>query len=674
MSYACADAILDRVRRECFPVRKVRTVSQWAEEERYVSARTSARAGRWSNARTPYLVGIQDAFCDPSVRQITVLKAPQVGFTEAIINIIGWMVEYQPVMAMIVLPNDKLVRAMAKKRVLPAILGSPRLEERLGTGKEDRSASVLSFDRCDVRFAAAGSDTNIRSWPAGVFIVDEYDRCPDGIEEEAEQRVTAHGDRAKIIFGGTPSNEDEGIAKQYAQSDQHWYWVPCPHCKQYQILQFERIRWDGGKNARPDDARATARYVCRHCRENIHEHHRVPMLQRGLWVPRGNWIELHGGECVERGTATRTSNRGFFIQGEISGFATFGKFAAGFCKDHGHPGKKFWNGLGRPWKTIVRRVDVESVRKLAVKVADGGFERGWVPPDAVFLTGTADTQMDRLWVQIDAWGPRLERSYLVDFFSLPSRPGEGMPELAKILDRGYPIFNRDKRRGVSLRPWLWLIDSGQGNRTAEVYKFVREHHKEPRRWVRAVKGFGGMGTPQEFKETTLDKFPDGTAMPGGIRLLELNTRVWKDVVMAQVGVVTVREDDDEHDPGSVIPMTAARVLPEDVPETYLHQLTAEELVERKKDGRRFLIWLPKKDHGDNHALDTTYYATAATRAYKLNRLTEEHREQWWRLCRTDVELAPAPPPPPKAKPVGRAAAPPSARETLEMIRGFGQPE
>jgi len=666
VTYASADAILDRVCRECWPARRPRSVSQWAEQERFVSGRTSARSGRWSNARTPYLVGIQDALCDPVVRQITVLKAPQVGFTECLINMLGWIAEHDPVMTMVVLPNEKLARAMAKKRVLPAVLASPTLGRRLGRSKEDRSSAVLSFDRCDIRFAAAGSDTNVRSWPAGVFIVDEYDLCPEGIEEEAEQRTRTYGERAKRVFGGTSSMDDMGIAKRFSLSDQHRFHVPCPFCGRYQTLDWERIRWDGGASARPDDAKATARYECVGCRQRIAEHHKLPMLQRGIWAPGTNQIVVQDGVPVVVGEDRPTSHRGFFIGGEMSPFVSWGDIASGFVAERGSPGRKWWNGIGRPWKGPRRKIDVEDVRKLAVKVADGGHERGWVPDDAIFLTGTVDTQLDHLWVQIDAWGANLDRSWLVDYFRLSSAPDTGMPELGRLLDRGWPIYNRDKVRGVTIRPWMWLIDSGDGNRTSEVYRFVKQHHAAPRRFVRAVKGFGGSGTPQEFKVARLDKWPDGTPMPGGVELLELNSRIWKDQVMTQLGLITTETDASMTESvGDVTPVVASRrVLPEDVPDDYLYQVTAEELVEKQRDGRKHWVWQMKQNRHHNHALDTTYYAVAATRVYGLMGVGEDAKARLRAMCQVDgpkpkpperVPPRPAPPPPKAGREFGTDA-------------------
>lgn len=651
MTYASADSVIDRVCREYWPARRSRSVSQWAADERGVDSRTSAFSGKWRNDRTPYLVAIQDAFGDPAVSQITVLKAPQVGFTECLINIIGWIVEHSPATTMVVYPNEKLMRKTVKRRILPSILQTPSLARHLGKSREERSSFTHVFDRCDVMYAPAGSDTNVRSTPACNFIVDEYDLCPDGIEEEAEQRVRTYGDRAKRVFGGTSSFEDVGIAKRFSQSDQHHFHVPCPFCGGYQELVWERIRWDGGASARPDDAKATARYECRRCRKRIEEHHKPGMLERGLWVPGRNTVEVVDGLPVVHGNDRTSSSRGFFIGAEMSPFVSWGTLAHGFVSARGSPGPKWWNGIGRPWKGPRKKLDVEDVRKLAVKVADGGYEKGWVPPDAVFLTGTIDTQIDHVWVQIDGWSANLDRSYLVDFFRLSSPPDTGFPEVVRILERGWPIYNREKRRGVTIRPWMWLIDAGDGNRTSEVYRFVRTHHQAPRRYVRAVKGFGGSGTPQESKVVRLDKWPDGTPMVGGVELLELNTRIWKDQVMAQMGLIEPAGGEDGDGP-MIAP--ARRVLPEDVPEDYLYQVTAEEMVERTKDGRKVWAWQMKEGRHHNHALDTTYYAVAATRAYGLSNMGESMRARMLALCQVDGPKAPAPekvpPPPPPAPP------------------------
>ena len=85
----------------------------------------------------------------------------------------------------------------------------------------------------------------------------------------------------------------------------------------------------------------------------------------------------------------------------------------------------------------------------------------------------------------------------------------------------------------------------------------------------------------------------------------------------------------------------------DVPDDYLYQVTAEELVEKQRDGRKHWVWQMKQGRHHNHALDTTYYAVAATRVYGLANLGEPAREKLRALCQVD---GPKPAPPEKAPP------------------------
>ena len=89
-----ASALWSDLRRRAFAVRPRLTVSEWARRYRRVVMADSP--GPWNDDRTPYLREIQDAFADPAVRVISVMKGSQVGGTEAIYNMLGWMVDQRP--------------------------------------------------------------------------------------------------------------------------------------------------------------------------------------------------------------------------------------------------------------------------------------------------------------------------------------------------------------------------------------------------------------------------------------------------------------------------------------------------------------------------------------------------------------------------------------------------
>src|SRR6187397_3277028 len=66
------------------------TVSEWADQHRWLSPRASAEPGRYRTDRTPYMRAIMDAL-SPShpARRVVFMKAAQVGATEAGNNWIG---------------------------------------------------------------------------------------------------------------------------------------------------------------------------------------------------------------------------------------------------------------------------------------------------------------------------------------------------------------------------------------------------------------------------------------------------------------------------------------------------------------------------------------------------------------------------------------------------------
>lgn len=93
------------------------TVSQWAEKYRVLDD-SSNISGKWSNSVTPYLAGIMDAFNDPYAREIYLCKGSQLGGTEALINILCYLISEDPGPAMIVYPSDDLAKDIDRKSVV----------------------------------------------------------------------------------------------------------------------------------------------------------------------------------------------------------------------------------------------------------------------------------------------------------------------------------------------------------------------------------------------------------------------------------------------------------------------------------------------------------------------------------------------------------------------------
>ena len=81
------------------------TVSQWADQTRRLSPEASAEPGRWYTARAEYMRGVMDAVSDPTVRQVVVMSAAQVGKTEVLLNMIGFHVDQDLAPILVVQPT-----------------------------------------------------------------------------------------------------------------------------------------------------------------------------------------------------------------------------------------------------------------------------------------------------------------------------------------------------------------------------------------------------------------------------------------------------------------------------------------------------------------------------------------------------------------------------------------
>ena len=83
------------------------TVSQWADKERVLSTEYSP-GGRWETSAAEYQRDIMDAFTDPAIEEITVMKSARSGGTQAAINNpIGYSVTHDPGPILMVVPRSE---------------------------------------------------------------------------------------------------------------------------------------------------------------------------------------------------------------------------------------------------------------------------------------------------------------------------------------------------------------------------------------------------------------------------------------------------------------------------------------------------------------------------------------------------------------------------------------
>jgi hypothetical protein len=277
------------------------TPSQWAENCRVLSDEESSEPGPYSFDRTPYWRFVLDAAADPLVEEIVCLKGAQIGWSESVPQLFGYWVDLDPGPTMILMPDQKSAEDFKAERIDPLMKNtrpSPAPDSRAWDDTKHR----IRFDTMSVFFVWAGSKTGTKSRPIRYLICEEPDEYPPFSStggdplSKAEKRLTTYRDkgRAKILLGGTPTTRTGNVWKRWEMcAVRYHYWVPCPHCNGYQLLQWKQVKWPAADRARTARKHAErvksvglAYYECEHCKGRIDDHHKPRMLRRGCGRPR----------------------------------------------------------------------------------------------------------------------------------------------------------------------------------------------------------------------------------------------------------------------------------------------------------------------------------------------------------------------------------------------------
>lgn len=553
-------------------------VSEWAERYRVLDSKTSAAPGMWKNSTTPYLQGVMDAFCESEIETIVFCKPTQVGGTESLNNMIGYVISQDPAPALIVYPTLELAEYASKNRLQPMIKLSDDMANKFI--ESETKVLELQFEGMYIVVAGANSPASLASRPIRYLFLDEVDKYPSNAGKEADpislakERTKTFAANKKIFLTSTPTLKDGNVWKYMENSNEiRHYFMPCPHCGAYQEFKFKQLKWVGSDMT---EAQATAYYECEHCKGKIYDSHKMQMLRAGKW------------EAVKKSKSKRQT--AFHINTMYSPWVKFGDVAYEFlrCKDDPELLQNFVNSwLAEPWEETQLTLNSEIVFERETE-----YEEMVVPEWAQMLTAGVDVQKDKFYYSIRAWG--------ANYTSQNIRHGEvfDLVDIEKIMNLEYK-----KASGQGLYIDLCLIDSGF--RTDEVYEFCYYNAE----WCTACKGSSRYDMYMKYRLSTVNK-TNSKAM--GMRVVEVNTNRYKDFIAARLR----RENATDR-------MNGSFMVYKNTDKDYAEQLTAEHKVREKKNGQEVQVWKPKKAHIDNHYLDCEVYSCCAADLLNVIQLQEQ---------------------------------------------------
>jgi phage terminase large subunit GpA-like protein len=506
-----------------------------------------------------------DAVSDPAIKEIWVMKSAQVGWTEILNNVVGFHVDQEAAPILMVQPTLEMAEAFSKDRLAPMLRDTPTLRGKIADARARDSGNTLlhkTFPGGRLTIAGANSPAGLASRPIRIVLFDEVDRFPTSAGTEGDpislgiKRTRTFWNR-KVLAGSTPTIKGSSrIEIGFEQSDQRYYYVPCPHCDEFQRLVWSNVRW-------PDGCPHEAIYVCQHCAAVITEGDKPGMLARGEW----------------RSTKPFTGTAGFHISELYSPWSTWVDMAESFVKAKRLPETlQSWinTSLGETWEDAG-----EKLEPAGLMTRRESYTQTNLPSGVLLLTAGTDTQDDRLETTVWGWGAD-EEAWRVAHFVLRGDPGGQAlwKEHDELLRRQWRTDD-----GRTLVIEACAVDSG-GHFTEQVYRYCAAR-KRFRVW--AVKGVGGPGRLAWPKKASKAKV--GQVWPIGVDTA-------KDVLYQRLKRVTVAG------PG-YIHFDAA------VDEEWLEQLTSETMVYRIVQGRRIRSWKPRNSGVRQEALDCTVYAWCA---------------------------------------------------------------
>lgn len=572
------------------------TVSQWAEEFRWLSPESAAEPFRWRNDRTPYLVRIMDDLtpADP-VQRVVFMKGSQIGATEAGNNWLGYIVHHAPGPILMMRPTVNDAKKASKQRLAPMIRDTPVLAERIAPVRSRDSGNTLlskAFPGGTLTLAGANVVADLKSSAQRFLFPDEIDEYKGDVEGQGdpidivEKRTLTFQSRRKVFLVSTPTIKGMSrIEKAYLASDRRRFMIACPHCGHADFLTWEgpdrvagvpgihhHIRWDPGL---PE----TARMVCGECEKDVHERHKPAMLAGGHWEAFGE-----------------SATHGYHLSGLYSPWLTWAEAAREFLEVKDDPFRlRVWINqiLGETYEERGDAIEPESIL-ARLEAYPVGVD---VPAGVGFLVSSTDVQDDRLETLVLGFGAG-EESWVIDHqvFRGDTAGREVWAQL-----RRYLVGSRFRHENGALMP-IEISTVDTNFRTQEGYHFCKIN---ARRNVFAVRGGRERGKPI-VQTSSVDK-------RHRVKVFTLCTDTAKDVIFGRLRIMPFRSGSSA--PGVVHFPEAygggpASIEQRGVDQTFADQLTSEK-AQWLWDKRRGPVRVWYKTEERNEILDLFVYAFAA---------------------------------------------------------------
>lgn len=571
-------------------------IDEWSDEYMRIPRGNGAEPGKYRTDRTPFAREVMRCLSPMHpAKRVVAMVASQLLKTQVGINWLSASIHQAPGNMLVLLPTLGLARRVSG-RIGKTIDEVAPLRERVAAPRSRDSRNTIDtkeFTGGTLYITTAGSAANLAEIPARYVYGDEVDRWEVSLDQEgdpielAETRTSTFGRNAKIYYTSSPTIEGASrIATLFAQSDQRYYYVPCPHCGEFQTLEWENLWWS------PELENIA--YACKECGVHIEESSKSDMLALGEW--RGS--SVGDGETVGFTLSALYAPLGWVSWNSL--VKQYSKAKDADEKGDPEPMQVFYNTrLARCWDNIKERTQPEELKKRAEP-----YLLRSVPDDVVVLTAAVDTQDDRLELKIVGWAEGMER-WMIDYQVIHGDPATNAPweTLEEVLKTPLRRAN-----GFNMIIRAVAIDSG-GHHTQDVYEFTRQRKY---RLVFAVKGASKPGKPiVSSQPSKVDINRRGKVEKRGAELWMVGTDTAKDWLHSRWKIA--------EGPGGIH-------FSQDLPDDFYAQICSERRLIKYVKGHKRSEWV--KSRADrNEALDLSVYNLAAAHRLGLHKWRQNDWER-----------------------------------------------
>lgn len=512
-----------------------------------------------------------DAIHEEDKKAIVFKTSAQLGKTQTLNGILFYQMKHSGNNLGVLQSNVRELGVWLAGKIKPAIEQTPVLAD-LVTDKSDKNA-VNNQSQIQLRSGqfiycmSLTSPSHLRGKTLQTILLDEVDAAQESEEGDpillATQRATTFGDEAIICVSSTPTTKHGAINKQFEQSDQRYFYVPCPHCNHSQIMKWDQVlknmEWKVVQGKKIPDV-DTAKYCCVECGEQWSEGDRIRAVSKGKFIAHNPGSPIAG----------------FQLSRLYSPLANIRQIAMDYSEAYqSFSLATFYNtSLGETFDDLNADIEVSELEKLVTPVSVNT-----IPDPVVFLVSGADQQKDRL--ENTLIGVSEKALYILDHrsfydFDCERADSKAYTELINFLKSDFRTVSGQKI------PMLWAnLDSGNGRATQAVYRNANRWNK-----LHAIKG---------SSSTTAPTIPVQPTRTGGQELYVLGVNQLK--YKAQEIINRNLKG------GAPVRVEISNTVPDD----YAEQLTAEEL-KRVGTGAK---WVIKKGRERNEAGDCFNYCLAA---------------------------------------------------------------